>query len=50
MSDVVLVYPKTGLDVKKVSIGLPLPLLAAASEVVQNFSVKIIDQSNCHAG
>lgn len=44
MSDVVLLYPRTGLDVKKVSVGLPLPLLAVASEIVQDFSVKIIDQ------
>ncbi len=44
MSDIVLVYPRTGLDVKKVSVGLPLPLLAIASELYPEFSVKIIDQ------
>ena len=44
MSDVILFYPRTGLDVKKVSVGLPLPLLAVASEIVRDFSVKIIDQ------
>ena len=44
MSDVVLFYPRTGLDVKKVSVGLPLPLLTIASELHQDFSIKIIDQ------
>src|SRR3989338_1406265 len=44
MSDVVLFYPRTGLDVKKVSIGLPLSLLTIASEIVGEFSIKIIDQ------
>lgn len=44
MSDVVLFYPRTGLDVKKVSIGLPLSLLTISSEIVDEFSVKIIDQ------
>ncbi len=44
MSDVVLFYPRTGLDVKKVSVGLPLPLLTIASELHEDFSIKIIDQ------
>lgn len=44
MSDVVLFYPRTGLDVKKISVGLPLPLLAVASELTSEFKVRIIDQ------
>ena len=44
MSDVVLVYPRTGMDLKKVSLGIPLPLLAVASEITGDFKVRIIDQ------
>lgn len=44
MSDVVLFYPRTGLDIKKISVGLPLPLLAVASDLVGEFKVRIIDQ------
>jgi len=44
MSDIVLVYPKTGFDIKGVSIDPPLSLLAIASTVIDKYSVKIIDQ------
>lgn len=44
MSDIVLIYPRTGLDLTKVSVGLPMSLLAISSEIVGDFSVKIIDQ------
>ena len=44
MADVVLVYPKTGFDIQRISVDLPLSLLAAASLVSQQYSVKIIDQ------
>jgi anaerobic magnesium-protoporphyrin IX monomethyl ester cyclase len=44
MSDVVLVYPRTGFDIPKVSIDLPLSLLSAANLVRLEFSVSIIDQ------
>ncbi len=44
MADVVLVFPKTGFDIKKVSIDLPLALLSASSYVAQDHEVKIIDQ------
>ncbi len=44
MSDVVLVYPKTGFDLKKISIHLPLALLSACSIITEDFEVKIIDQ------
>lgn len=44
MADVVLVYPKTGLDIRKTSVDIPLSLLAAASLVARDYEVKIIDQ------
>ena len=43
-NDVVLVYPSTGLDVRGVSIGLPMSVLALAAELVPEFTVRIIDQ------
>ncbi len=44
-SDVVLVYPKTGFDVQKVSIETPLSVLSAASVADKNgYNVKIVDQ------
>ena len=44
-SDIILVYPKTGFDVEKVSIMLPLSVLSAASCLIEEgFRVKIIDQ------
>ncbi|MFH1045767.1 MAG: radical SAM protein [Candidatus Omnitrophota bacterium] len=45
MSEVVLVYPKTGLDLKNVFTKLPLSVLALAPFLlVKGFAVKIIDQ------
>lgn len=44
MSDIVLVYPKTGFDIKGVSIDPPLSLLAISSTVIDKYRVKIIDQ------
>ncbi len=44
MADVVLVFPKTGFDIKKVSIDMPLALLSASVHVARDFEVKIIDQ------
>lgn len=49
LADVVLVFSKTGFDIKKVSIDLPLSLLSAASLIAQDYEVKIIDQrTNSH--
>ena len=44
MADVVLVYPKTGLDIRKTSVDIPLSVLAAASLVTRDYEVRIIDQ------
>ncbi len=44
MSDIVLVYPKTGFDIKGVSIDPPLSLLAISSIVIDSYNVKIVDQ------
>ncbi|MFH1009228.1 MAG: radical SAM protein [Candidatus Latescibacterota bacterium] len=44
VSDVILVFPATGFDRPKVSIDLPLSLLAAANLVSREFSIRIIDQ------
>lgn len=44
MSQVVLFYPLTGLDVKGVSIWLPMALLQTASTIADDYDVKIIDQ------
>ncbi len=44
MADVVLVYPKTGFDIPKVSVDLPLSLLAVSNLVSRDYNVKIIDQ------
>jgi radical SAM superfamily enzyme YgiQ (UPF0313 family) len=44
MADVILIYPKTGFDIKKVSVDPPLSVLAASSLVTQDYQVKIIDQ------
>ena len=44
-SDIVLVYPRTGFDIKTVSLELPLAVLAAATFVDRDgYKVKIIDQ------
>ncbi len=44
MSDVVIIYPKTGFDTKGVTVTLPLSILGAASGLVKDYSVKLIDQ------
>lgn len=45
MSDIVLIYPKTGFDLKKVSIELPLAVIHAASFVHrEGYKIQIIDQ------
>lgn len=45
MPEVVLVYPKTGLDLKKVFTKPPLSILTLAPYLLENgFSVKLIDQ------
>ncbi len=44
-NEVILIYPKTGFDVEKVSIELPLSVLSVASPLVQDgYKVKIFDQ------
>jgi len=43
MHDVVLVYPKTGFDLKKTT-DMPLSLLTVASVIKDDFNIKIIDQ------
>lgn len=44
VADVVLVYPTTGLDIKNLSVWLPLSLLNLASTLVPDYEVAIIDQ------
>lgn len=44
MARIVLVYPVTGLDVKGVSVWLPLSLLSVASTLVGSYDVTIVDQ------
>lgn len=44
MADIVLVYPKTGLDIKDATIDLPLSSLSVAAMVAGERTVKIIDQ------
>ncbi len=44
MSDVVLIFPATGLDVKNFTFSLPLSVLTVASQLTGEFSVRIIDQ------
>ena len=42
---IIAIYPSTGLDMERASIGLPLPLLHAFSKVVKaGYDVQIIDQ------
>ncbi|MBU4502864.1 MAG: B12-binding domain-containing radical SAM protein [Nanoarchaeota archaeon] len=44
-NEIILIYPKTGFDVKKVSIEVPLSVLSAASILdKEGYKVKIIDQ------
>ncbi|MBI1969684.1 B12-binding domain-containing radical SAM protein [Candidatus Woesearchaeota archaeon] len=44
MSDIVLVYPKTGFDIKKTTVDLPLGILSTAAVLVDSYKVKVIDQ------
>ena len=44
MANVILVYPTTGLDVKGVSVFLPLAVLQVAAPLVENYDVTIVDQ------
>ncbi|HHT9125288.1 MAG TPA: B12-binding domain-containing radical SAM protein [Candidatus Brocadiia bacterium] len=44
MADVILFYPKTGFDIKKVSVDIPIALLAVSSFIAERHKVKIIDQ------
>ena len=44
MADVLLVYPRQGINVKHVSVWLPLSFLSAAGPLLQaGYSVKILD-------
>ncbi|MBI4402634.1 MAG: B12-binding domain-containing radical SAM protein, partial [Deltaproteobacteria bacterium] len=47
MADILLLYPKTGHDVRGVSVSAPLALTTVASHLVSDFSVKILDQRAC---
>ncbi|MFI5361366.1 MAG: B12-binding domain-containing radical SAM protein [Elusimicrobiota bacterium] len=44
MAQIVLVYPITGLDVRGLSVWLPLSVLAVASGVADAYDVVIVDQ------
>ncbi|MBP9822360.1 MAG: B12-binding domain-containing radical SAM protein [Candidatus Pacebacteria bacterium] len=44
MADVVVIYPRTGLDKRGVTVTLPLAILSAASGLIGEFSVTVIDQ------
>lgn len=45
MADVVFVYPRTGFDVKNVSVEIPLSVIHASSFLYANgYKIKIIDQ------
>ncbi len=44
MSRVVLVYPSTGLDLRGLSVWLPLSVLNVASTLAPDFDVAIVDQ------
>lgn len=44
MSDVLVVYPRTGFDAKGMSVTLPLAVLSAASGVAREFTTRILDQ------
>jgi len=47
MADVVFVYPKTGFDLKHVSIEFPLSAIHASSMLdKEGYKIKIIDQRN----
>jgi anaerobic magnesium-protoporphyrin IX monomethyl ester cyclase len=44
LADIVLFYPETGLDLKRVSIWLPLSVLSVASVLTPEFEVALVDQ------
>jgi anaerobic magnesium-protoporphyrin IX monomethyl ester cyclase len=44
VASIVIVYPVTGLDIKGVSVWLPLAVLQVASTLVPDYDVVIIDQ------
>ncbi len=47
MADVLLVYPRSGHDVRGVSVNAPMALLSLAAQLLPDFSVQIIDQRAC---
>ncbi len=44
MSDVVLIFPKTGYDIKNASVELPMSMLSLAAKLIDEYDVTIIDQ------
>ena len=44
MANVILVYPNTGLDIKGVSVWLPLAVLQVAATLVKDYDVTVVDQ------
>lgn len=44
MANIVLIYPATGLDIRKVSVWLPLSVLQVAAVLTQDYDVVIVDQ------
>lgn len=44
MATIVLIYPATGLDIRKVSVWLPLSVLQIAATLVEDYDVVIVDQ------
>ncbi len=44
MADILLVFPTSGNDIRKVTITAPLSLLAIAGPLLNDYSVQIIDQ------
>ena len=44
LANVVLVYPNTGLDVRGVSVWLPLAVLQVAATIHRDYDVAIVDQ------
>ncbi len=44
MADILAIYPKTGFDIKNVSVEMPLGLLSTVSTVCEDYDVRIIDQ------
>lgn len=44
MADIVLVYPRTGFDIPKLSVDMPLSILSAASLAILDFDINLIDQ------